>query len=88
MRTVRENATRVMSADRQERRWERQVDGKFVQQSEAVERLVYMHPTVREMVAVQESERRGNVKNYGADLDKFDRDWVPDVVEEKEKHNS
>ena len=80
----RENATRVLSADRQERRWERQADGKFVQQTEAVERLEYMHPTVRAMVEVQEAEKRGNVKNYGADLDLFDRDWVPDEVEEKQ----
>ena len=85
----RENGTGVVGGDRVERRWERQGGGegpsaRFVQQVEAVERLEWMHPTVREMVAVQESEKRGNVKNYGANLDLFDRDWVPDEVEEKQ----
>ena len=80
----REGATRVLDADRRERRWERTADGRFVQQAEAVERLEWMHPTVREMVAVQQAEKRGDVKNYGADLDRFDRNWVPDAAEEKE----
>ena len=82
----RESATHVLSADRQERRWERRVDGKFVQQPEAVQRLDMdiLHPTVRAMMEVQEAEKRGNIKNYGADLDLFDHDWVPDVVEEEQ----
>ena len=80
----RENATHVLSADRQERRWERQADGKFVLQPQSIERLEWVHPTVREMAAVQLSEKRGNVKNYGADLDVFDRDWVADEPEEKQ----
>lgn len=80
----RENVTQVMNPDRQERRWERTVDGRFVQQKEAIERLEYMHPTVREMVTVQLTEKRGDVKNYGADLDRFEHDWVPDEVDEKQ----
>ena len=79
----REHAVRVVGVDREERRWERLADGKFVQQAEAIERLEYMHPTVRAMVEVQLTEKKGEVKNYGADLDLIDRDWVPDEAEQK-----
>ena len=64
---------------RKVRHFKQRVDGGGVdwRTGREVRALDQMHPTVRRMGEVLQAEPFPTVKNYGAQLGKVDRDWVP-----------